>query len=83
MIFWIALDSCSLIFSWPSPHIIDPVCRYWSILKKVVEISVGTGKKYLHDTDKQYLSLCSVLSLCIGICRFVLVLNKTDCIHTY
>ncbi len=35
----------------------DPVCMYLSVLKKEGDISVGLGKKYLHDTDKQYLSL--------------------------
>ncbi len=57
---------------WGADEIIsDPVCRYRLVLKNVGEISVGIENKYLHDTDKQYLSLLTVLSLCVGICRYM------------
>ena len=54
-----------------------------SVLKKVDEISVGIGKKYLHDTDNQYLSLFPVLSLFVGINRYVSVLMEPGFLNTY
>ena len=37
------------------------------------EISVGIGKKYLHDSDIQYWSLSAGFSLFAGICRYLSV----------
>jgi hypothetical protein len=56
---------------WTGPRpISEPPSRYLLVLQKISTVLVGISKKYLHDSDIQYLQLDVGMSLSVGICQY-------------